>query len=116
MPRSSGLPAASKPLTPQPYTLAKRDGIYHNACVKVDKFCVQLTDNLRNRQGINRHLYPARFSGLEGYVGKGRGNALMSPTIAHTRVPRFLYKITDTLRHLSTLSTPPITTTTNIFK
>ncbi|MDB5181480.1 MAG: hypothetical protein JWP13_243 [Candidatus Saccharibacteria bacterium] len=95
--------------------LAKRLKKYFSVCAKVDKICVQLMDNRRDSAGITQQLYIGSVHTSHNHVGKSWDKAFMLPTITHSQTTAIFRQLTDEWRQLSTLSTPPITTTTNIF-
>lgn len=79
---------------------------------QLNTFCVQQPDNYRLAAGINRRLYIGPRITTQGTVGKAGYKTLMLSPVSHKLPPAFLGNITDVPRMLSTLSTPPITTTT----
>jgi hypothetical protein len=85
------------------------------SCAIVDKFCVQLAHKLRHSWGITRQLSIASNGNQQWDVAKAGDKPLMLPTRTHKKSTTFLTQITDTFAYLPTLSTGPITTTTNIF-
>jgi hypothetical protein len=96
-------------------SLAEIHKKYSGTCVLVGKFCVQLRDNRPDQWSINQQLSIGLRNASHRHVGKSGYKALMLSTFTHSQSPAFFRLPTDTLSYLSTLSTSPITTTTNIF-
>jgi hypothetical protein len=85
-------------------------------CAKMNKFCAQLSEKSGILQRITFQFSIPPDNYPIGYVGKTSVKALMLSTITHNQSPPFLSHLTEMLSSLSTLSTPPITTTTkNIY-
>lgn len=86
-------------------------------CAKLNKFCVQSQENQSENPwhsaGITRRfsIVPSRLP--TNLVGKARVGTLMLSTVYHNQTTAFLTRITDKFHVLSTISTGPITTTTN---
>jgi hypothetical protein len=103
--RNNAVRVAVKPLAHHPK-------IYRNICVVVHKFCVQLMDKSLASLRINIDLSITPKRTMTWYVGKHHLQTLMFTEFTHTLSHHFLSHLTDYLSYLSTLSTPPITTTT----
>lgn len=101
-----------KPLTRQ---LAKASKKYHSACAKAYKICVQLWHKLPYSPGITFRFSIGTLPVPYALVAKACEKTLMLSMVTHKLCTIYFRHITDTVRQLSTISTPPITTTTNIF-
>lgn len=92
--------------------LANEHKNYSRSCALLSKFCAQLMDKCLLTRSITRQLSIGSPAGNTWTVGKTWDKTLMLQDVTHSQPPYYFYQITDAFSYLSTLSTPPITTTT----
>jgi hypothetical protein len=95
--------------------IAKVSKSVQKTCAYVDKIWGLLVHKQRTETSITRHLSIVLL--VSPYMGvcKHPEQTASKPALTHTLSPTIFSQITDMLSDLYTLSTPPITTTTNIF-
>jgi hypothetical protein len=95
--------------------LAKIPKSVQKTCAYVGKIWGLLVHKPGTQTSITRHLSIALLLNPHTGVRKSPDQAVSKPGLTHTLSPTIFGQITDVLTDLYTLSTPPITTTTNIF-
>jgi hypothetical protein len=89
--------------------------IYTNTCALLNNFCVQVQEKSRLSRRITLGFYTGFSLHRDEHVRKPCDKAPGLPLVSHSPSTAIFRPVTDIITVLSTLSTPPITTTTNIF-